>query len=139
MSDLNSALAQLGRSRAELELLKKDYDQAYAQFLRQNFDLLEAIKDRKDMISSLEASIRAMALAEFKESGNNRPAWGVKINHVTECEYPEVEAVKWAREHGQAVRFDKTAFEKIAKADPESMPEWLKIVRVPKAMISMSL
>lgn len=129
-------IAKLSRLRQEFGLLKTDYDGLVAAFDRKHSDLTDALDDRKNEIAMLESQIRAQAVKAFEETGSKQPAFGVKINMKDRVTYPDDKAFEWCRERGVGLKFDRTAFERTAKANKESMPDWCVIEKRPVALIS---
>lgn len=136
---IEHTVSELSRARQEYALLKAGYEDLYAKFLRENNDLLNALSARGEKVSGLEEDVRNIAMTKFAQDGNKHPCEGVSIRDYSVAVYDEALAFAWAKSRGQAVKFDKTAFERIAKADPANMPEWCSVRKVPRAIISSDL
>lgn len=83
------------------------------------------------------AEVRKQALAIYDETGSKSPHPAVKVKMYTVLKYNLAEALNYAREHlPKAVKLDKRAFEKAAKAIE---PDFVTINQEPRASIARNL
>jgi len=80
-----------------------------------------------------EEKLRELTLKAYAETGNKAPVPGVGIRINQKV------ALDWAKAHKMALSLDKRAFEKMAKAGPETKPDFVKIIEEPQATIATNL
>jgi len=80
--------------------------------------LTDSIVNTSEILTQAEATLRAMTLAAFCETGNKNPAPGLAIRILTKLDYDQAKAFDWAQDHHMALKLDVSTFEKIAKASP---------------------
>ena len=123
------------RQKAREAIMAKNV--AYSKWEEQNKSLFDITTITSQTVIYEETTLRELTLKAYAETGDKHPAVGVGINVTTTYEYTPADALKWAKEHNLALTLDKTAFEKIAKADP---PDFVTVDKnVLKATISTDL
>ena len=91
----------------------------------------DLLREFKEQVEEAERQLRAAALAQFKADGNKKPHPSVNIREAspkTSFEYSEMDALKYALEHGVALQLDAGLFEAYMQALPEpSRPSWFRV------------
>jgi len=86
---------------------------------------------------AIQEEVRELALREYQKTGNKRPHSAVQIKVFTVLAYDNDKALDYCRQHlPGALKLDKRAFEKVAKA---ANLEFISVTKVPKATISRGL
>ena len=98
--------------------------------------LTDSIVNTSEILTQAEATLRAMTLAAFCETGNKNPAPGVAVKIFQTFAYDPKEALKWAMSHQVALSLDKKSFEAFAKATPL---DFVTINEEPRAQIAAVL
>lgn len=101
----------------------------------------QAKYDEERAVQDAEAATRAMILQGYAADGNKKPADGAGVQVRTKLEYDAAEAFAKAKQMGVAIvpeQLDVKAFEKIAKASPESFP-FVKVLEDPSATLASDL
>jgi hypothetical protein len=133
--DINTETLRLGRLREEQAHMKERLAVLQEEFNRDNDELIQTVKLTATTIDEVESSIRQDAVEQFKANGTKSFDCGVAIKMFTILNYEKDRALAWAKEHLIALSLDKTAFEKIVKADEKSKPDFVEIIEEPRATI----
>jgi len=122
---MNEQLTQWARNvattRTALAEMQAEYKERLAEFEAANAGLIESINVLKLNATQFEDELREMALAEYADTGAKKLPHGIGIRVTTKLAYDEAQALEWAKSHGLALKLDAKSFEKIAKADPNSL------------------
>jgi hypothetical protein len=116
-------VANLRRREGELNTKIAEAKAAFWESIRY---LTEEAKQLGSECASAEAMLKANTLAHYQQTGETKPTAGVQVKLYTHPVYDQDQADKWTREHRVAripeeiipERFDRRAFEKIAKVTP---------------------
>lgn len=118
------ARADRARFHDEIKSRRAEFDERI-QPVR---DLLD---EADEAVQETERQLRAAVLAEFKATGSKHPHPAVTIRQGKDeivCEYPQIEALKYALEKGVALQLDAGLFETYMQALPEpSRPAWFHV------------
>lgn len=127
---------QVNELRSTLAGLMAAKREASQKWEADNKLLLEGISAVLITLTEAEEGLRLAALAEYKATGNKRPAPGVEIKLFQELKYELSLALAWAVEHSMALSLDRKAFEGICKATEISFVEK---VETPKVTLATDL
>lgn len=133
---MKEELIRLKELRERMERLKVRKQAAYDNYLLQHDELFKSINSAEILLGQAADNIRAMALEQYKETGEKKLDYGVGIRVLKKLEYEEAAALSWAKEHGLALSLNKSAFEKVARADPM---DFVKINEIPQAKIPFKI
>ena len=133
MLDLVRQIASFRNQVAELRARKNDLLVAWEA---ENKPLLDSLAELTIKTFAAEASLRAQAEQDYRESGNAEPVAGVLVKQFTTLSYDNQAALDWAIKHQIALMLDKKVFEKFAIATP---PDFVLVQRIPKATIATDL
>lgn len=111
-------LRKLADLRRSLLIWMERKKEVIAEFEAANAALFEQLKKSVETVNLAETRLKADALAQFRLDGNRKPAPGLEVKDFMVLDYLEEEAMAWGLKTGMAVKLDKVAFEKIAKATP---------------------
>lgn len=137
IDQLTEQIKVVAKGRAIFKDMSNAQAEAITRWEEDFPELIKSTAEVKERLSEDEALLRELTLQAYAETGNKHPAVGVNINITTTYTYDPVNALKWAKEHNLALSLDKSAFEKIAKADP---PNFVTVdPNVPKATIATNL
>ena len=89
-----------------------------AEFEREHAALLREHKERQLQVQEQELRLRDMAVLEFSQTGDRKPAPGVSIRMATEIRYDDEAAFAWAKQSGMCLTLDAKAFDAIARHNP---------------------
>ena len=129
--DARQKLAKLKEEQAAIER------QIQAQFGKALGRVDTEIHYANKSIKAAEETLRQVARATWRETGNKRPHQGVEIRVYKALSYDQETAKAYAMEHlPQVVKLDKRAFEKVAKVLDL---DFVTIHDDPKVFISKSL
>lgn len=143
MRNLDELIHDLARNRqieaeyrAEVEALEEELAQTpqarRLQEIRSRY-LPTAAED----VSIAEEAVRKAALERFDRTGDRKVHAEVQIKEYTRLEYDEAAALDYARQHlVQAVKLDRSTFEKVARAAPM---DFVTVRKEPKAFITRDL
>ena len=162
---LEEKIKVLAEARKRFELVKDDYEKAKAIFEMSN--TYTEYKTAQSALALLEDSVREEALKLFTETGEKKPHEAVEIKEILKIspgesipfevvekdgtkrtltlkermELMERKALEYVKkELPQALNLDRKIFDKVMKALPEeSLPDGVKIEKVPSAFISTDL
>jgi len=107
-----------------------------AQWEEENRELLDQLEYQTTHVGLTEVLLRELTLQAYAQTGNKKPVEGVGVREVTKMEYDLKEAYQWALKHQMALGLDKSAFEKIAKADK---PDFVRVYTENQATIATNL
>ena len=136
MNELEEQIKQVARGREQIKKYKEDKEAKYKEWLDQNTELLNGIKDLEEFQADAENYLRQLTLKAYAETGNKALAKGVGIREVTKLAYEANDAYRWAVTHEMALKLDTSAFEKIAKINA---PDFVTITTEPQATIATNL
>lgn len=134
MTNLRKLTEETHKARHDLAVAKAEYD-AIMQGLK-NSEVAKALDYAQSKLSVVEDELRAAIVAEYKATGNKKPAPGLGIRETSKLVYDADTALTWAKQHDMALALDKRSFEKIAKASP---PEFVSVEVTPSATIATDL
>lgn len=124
-NSLRDALAQsvgkLAVLRLELSMRTERVREAREQFEKSIAEDLLAVARAKAAVEAEEASVRGMALVEFANTQDAKPATGVSVVQSKRFTVDEVEGFKWAKAHGLCLipeSLDVKAAQKMASVTP---------------------
>ena len=117
-TEIAPLLTAVRSGRKTVERAKVELAEKRAQFEVENASLIALVAGLTEQLDAYEKDLRAVAVLEYTESGNRKPVVGVEVKLFSVYDYDAKEAEAWGWEHRMALKFDKTAFEKIAKASP---------------------
>lgn len=78
-------------------------------------DEIAAAAEGKKAVATLDAAVRAAAIAEYNVTKVKKPVPGITINVTNVMEYKQEDAIAWAIESKMCLLLDTKSFEKIAK------------------------
>ena len=119
----------------DLSKMKKD---SYLRWMAAEGELLDAETEAAQECAQAEETLREMTLAEYKVTGNKKPAEGVGVKVGTRLEYDTNKAYVWATEHTMALTLDVKIFESYAKAAPHVL-DFVTITEEATATIATDL
>lgn len=79
---------------------------------------LAAYAEAKVAREQAEEAMRSAALAEWEQTKDRKAIGGAEVKLYDVLDYPDADALAWAKESGLCLVLDKKAFEKVAKATP---------------------
>ena len=138
MDKLNEQIALVAQLRQEKAAVEGAIVAARRQWEADNAVLLNDQAEITKMLEAAESELRTRALQAYHLTGSKNPAPGIGIRVVTRLKYTETEALLWAREHGTALKLDKSAFDKIALAAPGMVP-FVTVTHEPTATLARDL
>lgn len=116
----SSALLDQVRRVAVLRQEADRFSDALAQrrhgFETANAGLINVARTTKEKLAEEELRLRDMTVAEFKATGEKKPAPGVSIRQTVDLIYQEDQAFDWAKKMQMALKLDRKQFDAIAKA-----------------------
>lgn len=115
---LREQIERVALMRNEAAEAKHRVAEARAIWEEANANLLAEEKGSRDDLEKEEAALRAMALAEFRETGEKKPGPGLSVSIGTRLHYEPAEALAWAKRMEIALALDTKAFEAVAKTTP---------------------
>lgn len=124
--------------RDDIEAAVKAACEAFEATIAQQVQ--ELAQAKADAAASEDAA-RALIVAIYQTTGSKKPAEGAGVQVRTKLEYDEADAFAKAKQMGVAIvpeKLDAKAFEKIAKASPESFP-FVRVVEEPVATLGSDL
>ena len=126
-------LKRYQQTETELSRLKQEYDEKAEEFKRQNINLINAIAEEKSLQEKIVSDLTIEGLQEFEETQKKKLTGGLGIREMQVLDYEESKAFEWAKVHEMCLKLDRTAFEKIAKAQPLDLVKYgtKKIVTFP--------
>lgn len=124
---------RVARLRADSRRYAEQLAQRRAGWEDANAGLISLASEFKNKLAEEELRLRDMAVAEFKSTGDKKPAPGVTVSQKVDLVYSEAQAFAWAREKNMALALDLKAFEAIAKAS-----ELAFVTKVDTAAASLS-
>ena|SRR3990167_8178180 len=105
------------QARGHAAFRKGIVDNQRAAWEQANTGRIEAAKIAAEECTTAEAVLREMALQAYGADPTNKaPAPGVGIRVIQVLSYKPEDALAWAKAHDMALSLDKTAFEKIVRA-----------------------
>uniref|UniRef100_A0A6M3LS47 Uncharacterized protein n=1 Tax=viral metagenome TaxID=1070528 RepID=A0A6M3LS47_9ZZZZ len=108
-----------------------------AQWEEENRELLDRLEYQTTHVGLTEVLLRELTLQAYAANPTNKqPAKGVGVREVSKLAYDPKEAYQWALKHQMALALDKSAFEKIAKADT---PDFVRVYTENQATIATNL
>ena len=113
--------AEVAHYRTEYAKHKAALDALYQAWLTETQPLGDAVSELKDLLADAESRLREAALNTYTATGEKKFSCGIGIRVTTKLAYDEAQALEWAKSHGLALKLDAKSFEKIAKADPNSL------------------
>jgi len=120
MMDLHEIVVDLHNARTLLDGLKDEYNAARAAFEAEHQELDAKIKAAMGQVNDLEEAARTATLTAYKADPDNgkKPHPALGIREGTRLVYEEASALSWAITHDirAALKLDRSAFEKLAKA-----------------------
>ncbi len=138
--DLIPELAQKLKVVAQARILAQQASEAKiaarVQWENEHRGLLDTAINTAKAVEEAEASLRALTIKAYLETGNKNPVPGVGIRERVVLQYDGKVAFDWAKAHKMALMLDTKAFEKIAKADP---PDFVLTITEPQATIATDL
>jgi len=130
----------------ELAMLRKDFEKAKGVFHLKMEDVTQSdeaktFDELRWKLEMFESEIRKEALKLFTETGEKKPHEAVEIKERTNLVIDEVKAFEYAKYNlPDALTVNRKIFDKVMKALPEeSLPDGVKIEKVPSAYISTDL
>ncbi|MFH1486596.1 MAG: hypothetical protein ABIH46_11040 [Chloroflexota bacterium] len=136
MTTLQEQVSKVQALRDVVDKLRKKVQTERSRFDEEHGGLFEAFEFAQAKALDEENSLRNMSLAVYHETGNKAPVPGVAIKIFTRLQYHDEAALMWAIDHRVAMKFDRAAFEKIAKATP--IP-FVQTIQEPVATIATDL
>ncbi len=123
MEQLREHAEAIQRARSWLDGFRDRKKAAEAGYREAHKDLFDALSEAEEQLRIAETAGRQAALNVYHETGVKVLSYGFNIQERTQLEYDDTRALEWAKEHGMALKLDKPAFEKLAKASLHSTPE----------------
>jgi len=136
--DMEKAYNELALARVCREALKKRKEQLEEELRLANSEIYGELERETDRVATLEEILRSLALDQFKATGTKAWQGGVEVKEFVVLDYQEPDALAWAKEHRVALKLDRPAFDRIAKASPEEFP-FVKISKEPRAQIPQKM
>ena len=121
--------------KASIDTKVKD---SRAAWEAENQILLDNQKYQATTLEGCEGLLRELTVKAYFKTGNKAPAPGVGIRVTQALDYDTKEAMEWALIHRLALKLDVSGFEKIVKANPESV-EFVSITEKTTATIATEL
>jgi len=112
---------EVARLREATKMIRADLVSRTTEFNAANREILDAEVAATSRLQEAETQLRGAAEAHYRATGEKAPAPGVTIKLMTDLDYPDADALAWAKQTGMALvpeTFDRKALEKIAKATP---------------------
>lgn len=132
--DADKSQAAVRKTEAQIVLLIK------ASLLGEKLEELnDMLRHDRELLARQDTNVRTLAIEIFNAegTGDKRPHPAIGINMLTRVDYDLEEALTYAREHYPgAVKLDKRAFDKIAKATPH---KFVTISKIPSTKITRDL
>lgn len=138
---LRAQLREVAERRAVRDDIEAAVKAAREAFEATIANQVQELAQAKAAASASEEAARALIVAVYQTTGEKKPADGAGVQVRTKLEYDEAEAFAKAKAMGVAVvpeKLDTKAFEKIAKASPESFP-FVRVVEEPVATLGTDL
>lgn len=133
VNDLAITRKQLEDAKADLELLKKNFE-------KKNEPLITTVNLKTLACDTLEKAIKGIALDIYDADPSSKSICpGVGIRVYTKYEYDENKALEWAKENARFIivtAVDKKLFEKICAGAP---PDFVTVKPSPSATIATAL
>ncbi len=136
MAELEEQINVVVEARARVQGAIECRTLSYQRWVEANQPLIDNESNTKSTCQEAEATLRALTLKAYTETGNKAPAPGVGIRELTILNYDSKAAFDWAKAHRMALKLDVQAFERIAKADPL---DFVAISKEPQATIAVEL
>lgn len=128
MADL---VESVRKARALFLVQKYHVDNLKNDFVASIRSEMDLVTEYQEQLGEAERQLRAAALADHKATGNKHPHAAVTIRQgkdATACEYPELDALKFALEKQVGLRLDPTTFEAYMQAIPAPLrPAWFRV------------
>lgn len=138
---LRQQLADVAARRELAETLTADVNAKYKAFEQTIAAELAAAATARNALAEAENGARALIVAIYQTTGEKQPAEGAAVRLTTKLQYDKDEAFAKAKAMGVAIvpeALDVKAFEKIAKASPDSFP-FVQVVEEPSATLASDL
>lgn len=138
---LRQQIAEVARRRAERDEHKARVAALRAQFEADIAPLVEEAQIAAQACSESEEAARQLVVAIYETTGEKKPLEGAAVRVSTKLQYDKEEAFAKAKAMGVAIvpeTLDVKAFEKIAKASPDSFP-FVQVVEEPSATLASDL
>ncbi len=133
---LRDQVRRVHEARLGSRILQERLEAERQLFMEQHAELVRLAGAALKMLATEEESLRVLAVARFKATGEKHPTPGVDIRLMKQVEYDVGAAFAWAKSTGMALTLDKKAFEKIAIAGRLTVAT---IAEVPRATIAQDL
>lgn len=105
------------------------------EFKQQHKTQIEGLHNTSESLAKAEEDLRSEAIKEYKTTGEKKLFGGVGIRILKKLSYDEHKAYVWAVNKQMAIKLDKKAFEKMAKAAPEHVSDFVEFKEEPQATI----
>lgn len=138
LAHLREMVRALARARAQRDEAKGLLATARQEFEAAHSDLIRRAADATERSSSIEETVRQLAVAHYRATakkdpngvGETRPVPGVAVTRSAHYEYPEDQALEWAEAREMCIiprSLDKAAFALLCK-EPSLRPGFVREV-----------
>ena len=125
-------LEEVGKLREKQRELSEKIRTAREEFEEQHKEEIQVAMQAGQETMEAEQKLREIALSVYDSTKEKQLYGGIVIKVMKVLKYEEKDAMYWAKTTGLALKLDKVAFKKIAKADT---PEFVTISEVPSVAI----
>ena len=129
MEEIKEQIKLVVEARRKSQEMADKKKALYDEFRVTHRELFEDVVVAAEVVSEAEDKLRELTIKAYNETGSKTPAPGVGVREMTTLTYDSVEL-------RLQLKLDKTAFEKIAKADK---PDFVKVNKEPQATIATDL
>ena len=114
--ELRNHVVEVASKRRRLTVCRDRVNFSRAAWDIANQNMLQELAQAQADLELEETELRDAAVIAFKGTGERKPAPGVEVKVFDVFDYLPGDALKWAKEHGLALKLDVGVFEAIAKA-----------------------
>lgn len=119
---LKAQIVIVARAREAARIATEARNVARLQWEAEHKAIFDSATNLAEFVVAEETKLRDMVLANFVQTQDKHPDPNVGIREVDKLGYDPNLALNWAKEHHVALKLDTGIFEKLAKADPNSVP-----------------